>query len=1507
MVKKLTNKKIIKLFNKVSDKEVREALLKNDCDLCSLKFLREHEKAFRSLIPTYFDRYISLYNGYIDESYFVVDREDYMLYVCLEHGIIDLDDFTSVLNLSTAGIFVNTLSGYAPSVNELFREGVLKLKDGDKKLVEFVDKNPEYLYYFLPLIFSIDSEVLSQAMSQYIKSAGLEDNMRMHIFRAMLESSDVNMLRRSLDDIETNNYYRFKAMNEATIMACGYSEIAPKELVMVLKDAINGNYKKYVTSDFKHAYNFIKAYDRLYNDKFFDVANEILNSGSDRARWALLFALNSESINGKYAKYIFERKLTYEDLSFFNRKIDGEKMDKSVLPTAFENLFGMLVAMDKVNYHYKVDDDITFARDVYKAILVSSLGKLAITANNQEYIKRLDSVYDTLKEEAQAYYLNSVGDKTGLDRRLCAIKFLKTDEYTSNKFFDREKITLNYDEAVLVSDFLKSKKESVKSKIIKAFLSSKDSKKISEYLLTCKEDYKKAVGEEMQKSLGKVDSKKLEKNKETNYLNFGEAESVFVVEMPKDEIAQIAKQKIDVKPIKILPYKRVKDFFEMLDRFIEENKDYEYSSEFREGYTQFGSKFERLKGTEISAGRFNAYPLGNEIKSLIEGNFTQEEIAGILMLFDCVHYGQKMQLYFALCECEKFGDAKKNYDYVASLKKDSWEYWGATTNYNILKNLNDAIEKELLTEKTLLSAIATYTQEKMIVRYGEIEHHGPPLDFEMILSRSNDVDIIRALLHMDCVLIDAKYKMYINMRLTVRAYENGFISDKLARFFIRANAYVDEFFNPESTYYVMRSDYEYPKFKVLLLDYIESALKVEFNRGSLETPDSRLLMRAGRFFGVEKFFKAIVSLRGITWVRSPYGTAKDDLLSQILKCSVKAQDDTYDKFVEYIKKYNITNDELIKATLFNPDFVDYTAKYLDVPYLKLAVFWFIAHLNETLEGSAQERKIEQIKEFSDISYPDFKDGAFDYKWYEEMVEKVPEKFLKQVYANAKYVTIGGLHKRAQRFFDAVGGRISKAECLEKINSTRNKDYCLIYSLIPIESREDLLERYTVLAEFIRSGKQFGAQRQLSERRTVDIAMENLARVAGYASADIFIFEMEAENPSDIFKTYTIDDIAITPYIDESKFKITYNVQKDGKKINSIPSKYSKNPTVVEIRDEIKKLNQKFRRIINSLENTMNNRVEFTLEQLSSMRRESIIATALDKLVFISDGRLCVFDKDFKSIDGGSIDTEKIYVAHPVELKKSGLLQSAIEYVVKNNIRQPFKQVLREIYTKTDLELEQDEVLRFKGFEVDLKKCIAALKGKGWGVCEEIGLRKVYYRSDVVSAIFREFDLLYTADFDNVNRELHGIFFLKRKSGEIIPIKDVDDITFSETLRDVDLMISISSKVIYDFALAMSTVEMRHEVLKSIVGILALSNVSFLKDNIKVEGKWGTYVINIRTGLVFKEGKGNLALDTVYSVDKPILLDFVDEDPMTADIISKAVVLANDSAIRDSAILREIKD
>lgn len=1504
----LSDKTIIKAINALDDEEVKRELLRDGSSVFLLGFVREHEKAFRALLPTFFDDYMDDYREYTDETaaHVYISRKTFMAYLCLETGVVNGGDFRTVVGFTAAGVDVNDLENVSSLSSELFRDGVLTEKHGDKQLLAFLDEKPEYLRYFLPLMCSVYDPVFLSALSEYVKSAGLQDTLRVYIFRAMFDSSDPEMLLRCLDEIDGNNYYRFKALTEAAVMAGNYTAaLPPKELVGVLRDAANSAVDKYYTSDFKHAYYFTGAYDRLHAKAFCSFAVDLLSRGGDRARWALLYRLSSKSVNVKYAREIFGGKLTCEDLSFFIGRIDADVMERNVVPTAFETLFRLLTGMDKVSYHYKTDGDVMFARDISKAGIIGKLAELAVRSGNGEYIRRLDGIYDTLKEEAQVRYLAMVGNKTALDTRLCAVKFLKTDNYSAVHYYDDRNIKLSYDEAVLVSDYLKTKKEGVKSKIIKAYLASPDRDKIAEYLLSRAEDYKRAAGEEIKKSRGKIDGKKLDKKTDRYSRWFGE--SVFTVDKPEGEIQKLAAVKTDIPTVKPLTVKQVAAFFAALDKFILDHRNHEYAAFYTEGLVTFGSVFSRLKDTEPGADGFEAYPLGGEIKALIRDNFSAETIAGILILAHCVESGNK-KLYAALCGNKLFGDANKNYEYVKLLDIG---YWGMNS-FTVVRRLEKAVAKELLDEKTILSIYATFARDGALDKYkcdtervyGANDY--PALYCRLLTDSQND-ETLKTLVCLESRLVNAGVTHKFSLDLTTKAYERGYISDGLARYFLLENESLGGLMMPSSSQCVMRSDYNDRKSKALVLDFIDRALDVEFARGSLQTQYSRLLGRTGRFYGAEKFFRAIAALRGLTWVRSPYGNEKNETLSYILKCTVKGDGDTYESFAALIDKYGITDDELLRATLFNPEFVDFTARYLGVPHLKLAVFWFIAHLNESLYGDKEERRIEQIKEFSDISYPDFKDGAFDCKWYAEMKELVPESVLKRIYADAKYVTVGGLHKRAQRFFDAYGGNIQKSECLEKIRTTRNKDYCLIYSLIPVEDRNDLYERYSVLAEFKRESKQFGAQRQLSERRTVDIALENLARAAGYASPDIFMFEMESETPSDIYKPHVAGDITITPYIDERKFKISYTVEKDGKRLSAIPSKYSKNETVVELREKIKANNQKFRRIIVGFENAMNIRTQFTTEQLSAMCREPLIAVTLGKLVLSADGKLCMFDGGLKDLDGNPIKTASVCVAHAADLKQKGLLSAAVEYVVKNNIRQPFKQALREIYTKTDAELGQDEVLRFKGFEVDLKKSVAALKGKGWGVSEDIGLRKVHYAADTVSVIFRECDCLYSADYENVNRELHGIFFLKRKSGEIMPVKDVDPITFSETLRDVDLMISVSSKVIYDFELAMSTVEVRHEVLRSIVGILGLTNVSLLKDNIRVEGQYGTYTVNIRTGLVFKDGKGNLALDTVYSKDKPILLDFVDEDPTTVDIISKAILLSNDGAVKDPSILREIKD
>ncbi|MDE5911784.1 MAG: hypothetical protein K2H24_05565, partial [Clostridia bacterium] len=226
-----------------------------------------------------------------------------MTYLCIEVGVVKTDDFTSVVNFATAGIDLVFLRSDSPSAVDLFKDSLLKTKDSDKKLLDFVEKNPQYLTYFLPLICSIDSDVFFGALTDYVKSAKLEDTLRVSVLEAMMQSSDKNMLLKCLDEIDNNNYYRFKALNEASVLIGDLTIVLnPKELVAVFRDVANGNWEKYLNADFKRAYHFIEAFERVHKDKFRSFALEALERGCDRVRWALLYCLSVRDITDKYAQ-----------------------------------------------------------------------------------------------------------------------------------------------------------------------------------------------------------------------------------------------------------------------------------------------------------------------------------------------------------------------------------------------------------------------------------------------------------------------------------------------------------------------------------------------------------------------------------------------------------------------------------------------------------------------------------------------------------------------------------------------------------------------------------------------------------------------------------------------------------------------------------------------------------------------------------------------------------------------------------------------------------------------------------------------------------------------------------------------------------------------------------------------------------------------------------------------------------------------------------------------------
>ena len=157
-----------------------------------------------------------------------------------------------------------------------------------------------------------------------------------------------------------------------------------------------------------------------------------------------------------------------------------------------------------------------------------------------------------------------------------------------------------------------------------------------------------------------------------------------------------------------------------------------------------------------------------------------------------------------------------------------------------------------------------------------------------------------------------------------------------------------------------------------------------------------------------------------------------------------------------------------------------------------------------------------------------------------------------------YLRSGTGHRRAQLFASAMTGDLSKKEIYEKISKTRNQDYLRSLGLVELDKKDDkdLIERYEIIQRFIKDSKQFGAQRQASEKLASQIALNNLASNADFSDSTRMGWYIEGKTSAGI-KDYSasIDDLKLAIRVKD--YKISLEIEKNGKSIKNIPPKYKK--------------------------------------------------------------------------------------------------------------------------------------------------------------------------------------------------------------------------------------------------------------------------------------------------------------------------------------------------------------
>ena len=694
-----------------------------------------------------------------------------------------------------------------------------------------------------------------------------------------------------------------------------------------------------------------------------------------------------------------------------------------------------------------------------------------------------------------------------------------------------------------------------------------------------------------------------------------------------------------------------------------------------------------------------------------------------------------------------------------------------------------------------------------------------------------------------------------------------------------------------------------------IVDYV---VQNELKRGDSPTLYSRSLNRIYRIEGIDYLVQILQALGKETLDRNSYywggNDTKKSVLSHLLKACYPSEKDNSKELAKKLKGTDITEQRLIEVAMYSSQWIEIIEGYLGWKGLASGCYYFQAHMSDI-----DRNKEGLIAKYTPISIDDLMEGAFDIEWFKFAYKELGEKKFEMLYDSAKYISDGAKHSRARMFADAVNGKLNLKETEKKIEDKRNKDLVASYSLIPLlkDKQKDALHRYQFLQKFLKESKKFGAQRRASEAKAVSISLENLSRNMGYSDVTRLIWNMETaliNEMKEYFVPKKLDDVDVYIKIDElGQSEIIY--EKAGKELKSLPTKLKKDKYIEDIKEVHKNLKEQYRRSRKMLEEAMEDGTEFYGYEIENLMTNPVIAPILKSLVFKMDKNLGYYeDKKLKSVNKKSVavkDDSLLKIAHCFDLFESGDWASYQKDIFDRELKQPFKQVFRELYVKTVDEKGRDKSLRYAGHQVQPTKTVALLKTRRWIIDGQEGLEKVYYKENIIAKIYALADWFSPADIEAPT--LEEVQFFDRKTFKPILIDDVPDLVFTEVMRDIDLVVSVAHIGDVDPEASHSTIEMRKAIVEFNCKLFKLKNVKFSENHILIKGERAEYSIHLGSGLVHQKAGSAINVLPVHSQHRGrVFLPFIDDDPKTAEIMAKVILFAQDEKIKDVFILEQIK-
>ncbi|MGH3246063.1 MAG: DUF5724 domain-containing protein [Trebonia sp.] len=739
-----------------------------------------------------------------------------------------------------------------------------------------------------------------------------------------------------------------------------------------------------------------------------------------------------------------------------------------------------------------------------------------------------------------------------------------------------------------------------------------------------------------------------------------------------------------------------------------------------------------------------------------------------------------------------------------------------------------------------------------------------------------------------------------------------------------------------------RQEVRYPGLVPIADRVRDRVVAIEAERGDLPTGTSAAAMNISSVPGVRSAVRLLVNLgktpltRGAGYRSYAGATSRADALSHLLRVSFPAPGETGVDLRAAADEAGVPDARLVDLALYAPHWATPVEDALGWPGLADGVLWLHAHSKDRQWSVAAELRdswAAQTAERTPLSADDLVDGAVDVDWFRRAHAALGPERWTMLHQAARYASNGTGHRRAQLYAGAMLGTLPQDELEFRITGKRDQDAVRALGLLPLPSdhepdddepgdgpgdeakrAEVIGARYAILREFELGSKAFGAQRQASERTAVRVGVANLARTAGYPDPLRFTWAVEARQAADLADgpvSAVRGDVQVTLSV-TAEGTPELAVARAGRPLKAVPAALRKDPGIAALLARKADLAKQAARVRASLEAAMVAQDAFTVDDLADLRRHPVVAPMLATLVWVNeDGVTRLLGNGFGALNAGPGGSRRapagpLRIAHPVHFVADHTWVAWQERLFKSGQRQPFKQVFRELYAPTEEEVKGGPVShRYAGHQVQPRQALALLGSRGWVASHETGdAARAFHAYGLVARVMT--DTGFRTAAEAALPSIDGVCFTRRGDYLAQPLDAVPRVAFSEAMRDVDLMVSVAHAGGVDPEATASTTEMRAALVRETARLLRLGNIGFAGQHAVITGRLGEYSVHLGSGTVHRRPGGAVCIIPVGAQHRGrLFLPFADDDPKTAEVVAKVLLLARDHEIKDPAILEQL--